>query len=113
MAKVKVPSSEPMPKFRPAINPEARDNQVISMAYDLAEKRLREGTATSQEVTHFLKLGSAKAPDELELLKAQTAMTVAKKEALESQKNMEEVYAKAIKAMRTYHGMGDPDDEDY
>ena len=60
MSKAKTPDSSSSPrKIRPAISPEARDNQLIALAYNLVEKRLLEGTASSQETTHFLKLGSA------------------------------------------------------
>ena len=47
-------------KIRPALTPEARENQMISLAVDLAGKQLQEGTASSQVITHFLKLGSTK-----------------------------------------------------
>lgn len=61
MSKAKTPDSSSSPrKIRPAISPEARDNQLIALAYNLVEKRLLEGTASSQETTHFLKLGSAR-----------------------------------------------------
>ena len=59
MKKVKS-SSEPVKKIRPALTPEARENQMISLAMDLVEQRLLNGTASSQETTHFLKLGTAK-----------------------------------------------------
>ena len=67
MAKRK-PTSGVKRKPRPALTPEARENQLISMAYDLVEQRLLDGTATSQETTHFLKLGSTKARLEMEKL---------------------------------------------
>ena len=61
MAKVKsTDSSDRSRKIRPALTPEARENQMISLAVDLAEKQLMEGTASSQVITHYLKLGSTK-----------------------------------------------------
>lgn len=111
MAKVKVTSNE-KPKLRPALTPEARENQLISLAVDLVEERLRNGTASSQETTHFLKLGSPKARLEKEKLEREVELLRAKTEALESAKHMEELYANAIKAMQRYSGNGDPD-EDY
>lgn len=89
-------------KTPPALTSEARENQLISLAYDLVEKRLREGTATSQETTHFLKMGSTKEKKELEMMERQMAHLIAKTEALETSKHIEELYANAITAMKEY-----------
>lgn len=114
MAKVKAPSSSsPSPRRRPAITPEGRENQLIDLATDLVEKRLREGTASSQETTHFLKLATAKSRYENDILKAQKELITAKIEALQSAKRMEELYSEAIKAMQSYSGHGDPDESMY
>ena len=111
MAKVKASgSSSPTSPMRPALTPEARENQLISLATDLVEKRLREGTASSQETTHFLKLASTKARLEKQILEKQAELISAKTEAINSQKNMDEVYKRAIDAMRNYSGQGDPDE---
>lgn len=96
--------SPPSPKNRPASSPEARENQLISLAYDLAEERLRNGTATSQEVVHFLRLGSMKERKELELLSKKIELDTAKTEALRSAKRIEELYGDAISAFKTYRG---------
>lgn len=73
MAKVKVTTGQPVKKkIRPALTPEARENQMISLAVDLAEKQLMEGTASSQVITHYLKLGSTKERLEKEKLKKRT-----------------------------------------
>lgn len=97
---------------RPALNPKTRENQLIAAAYDLAEQRILAGTASSQEVTHFLKMGSPKARIEQEKLEREVELLRAKTEALESEKNMSEMYARAIKAMQRYGGHGG-DDEEY
>lgn len=104
-----------MPMSPPGRTPEARENQLISLAYDLAESRLREGTATSAEVVHFLKLGSLKEKQELELTKKKMELMTAKTEALQSAKRVEELYGAAIMAMRRYSGaeMEIDDDEEY
>lgn len=81
---------------------EARENQLISLAYDEVERRLREGTATSQETTHFLKLGSSRAMLEKEILEKQKELMEAKAEAIRASKRIEELYADAIKAVGTY-----------
>ena len=98
-------------KIRPALTPEARENQLISLAVDLAEKQLMEGTASSQVITHYLKLGSTKEKIEKEILEKQKELISAKTENLKSAKRIEELYADAINAMRKYNGQGDPDDE--
>lgn len=111
MAKVKAPvSPNTSRKSRPALTPEARENQMISLAVDLAEQQLRDGTASSQVITHFLKLATAKERLEREKLEQENKLLIAKTEALQSQKHIEELYANAINAMRNYSGQGEPDD---
>lgn len=98
-------------KIRPALTPDSREQQLASLAMDLVEQRLLDGTASSQETTHFLKLVSSKARLEKEYLEKQNKLMTAKTEALESAKRVEELYGEAIKAMRRYSGHGDSDDE--
>ena len=112
MAKVK--ASEPSRKIRPALTPEARENQMVSLAVDLAEKQLLEGTASSQVITHYLKLGTMKERQEREKLEEEIKLLRAKTEALESVKANTALYANAIKAMQKYSGHGgDEFDDDY
>src|SRR5512146_200033 len=83
---------------------EARENQLIAMAVDLAEQQLSEGTASSQVITHFLKLGSSTERLEKDRLLEENRLLKAKTDALKSAKRVEELYAEAIKAMRSYTG---------
>ena len=99
-------------EVRPALTPEARENQMIALAVDLVEQRLLDGTASSQETTHFLKLASTKARIEKEILEKQKELISAKTENLKSAQRIEELYAEAITAMRNYSGNGDPDEYD-
>lgn len=111
MAKVKRTESSPVTSpLRPALTPEARENQLISLAVDLVEKRLIEGTASSQETTHFLKLASTKARLEKQILEKQAELITAKTESLQSQKKVEELYLNALNAMRNYSGQGEADE---
>lgn len=110
--KVVSPSSSKTSKIRPALTPEADENQMISLAMDLVRQRLIDGTASSQETTHFLKLATNKARLENQLLEAQTEMAIAKKEALQSTKRMEELYVDAINAMKRYSGNGGEEEYD-
>lgn len=112
--KKQTPKNEPR-KIRPALTPEARENQLISLAVDLVEQRLLDGTASSQETTHFLKLGSMKNRLEMEKLEEENRLLKAKTESLQSAKRIEELYANAIKAMQRYsgHDEEDFDDEEY
>lgn len=110
MAKVK--SSTPhgsSKQRRPALTPEARENQLISLAIDLVEQRLIDGTASSQETTHFLKLASTKAKIEKEILLEQKKLIAAKTESLESSKEMKCLYEEALNAMKRYSGGGSDD----
>lgn len=95
--------------IRPALTPEARENQLIELAMDLVEKRILEGTASSQETTHFLKLGSQKARLEKEALEKQIELMEAKKNNLAAAAQMGEMYEEAIKSMRRYSGQGEED----
>lgn len=111
MAKVKPKlSSDHEKMIRPALTPEAQENQMISLAVDLVKQRLLDGTASSQETTHFLKLGSMKNRLEMEKLVEENRLLKAKTEALQSQKRVEELYSEALNAMRNYAGQGAPDD---
>ena len=111
MKKAKVTSTaNTQRKNRPALTPEARENQLISLAVDLAEKQLMEGTASSQVITHYLKLGSTKERIEKEILEKQKELISAKTENLKSAKRIEELYTNAIEAMRRYGGHGDDDE---
>lgn len=98
--------------IRPALTPEARENQLIALAVDLAEQQLREGTASSQVITHYLKLGSTKERIEKEILEKQKDLISAKTEALQSAKRIEELYENAISAMRRYSGHATEEEEE-
>ena len=89
-------SSESSRKMRPALSPEARENQLVSLAVDLAEKQLREGTASSQVITHYLKLGSTKEKIEKEILEKQKELIEAKTQNLQSAKRVEELYTNVV-----------------
>lgn len=94
-------------KRRPAMDPDARENQLISLAVDLAEERLRKGTASSAEVVHFLKMGSRKERLEREAKSKEIELLTAKTEAIKAAQNSAELYEKAIKAMQLYQGVRD------
>ena len=93
-------------KRRTAMSVEARENQMIALAVDLAEKQLMEGTASSQVITHYLKLGSTKERLEKEMMEEQKKLLKAKTEALESAAEIKELYENAFSAMREYSGHG-------
>lgn len=93
-------------KRRTAMSVEARENQMIALAVDLAEKQLMEGTASSQVITHYLKLGSTKERLEKEMMEEQKKLLKAKTEALESAAEIKELYENALSAMREYSGHG-------
>lgn len=98
--------------YPPALTPEARENQLISLAIDVAERQLMEGTASAQVITHYLKLGSTKERLEMERLKRENEFLQAKTDALASSKHAEELYEKAVKAFRVYNGTEEVHDED-
>lgn len=109
-------SEEPARKSRrPATTPEAREQEMVSQAIDLAETQIKAGTASSQVITHFLKLGSSREQLEQQRIAHENELLQVKRESLESAKRVEELYEKAIGAMRQYQGVDEPtesDDED-
>ena len=90
--------------MRPALTPDARENQLISLAIDLVEQRLIDGTASSQETTHFLKLASRKAKLEAERAELENELIKAKTQSIRDQADMKTLYKNAIEAMRRYGG---------
>lgn len=112
MAKVKSSSNSSISRgVRPALLPENREAQLVSLAMDVVEQRLRDGTATSQETTHFLKLGSIKARAELEKIQMENRLAEAKIEQIKSQESNTEMIKQAFNAFKIYSGNGDRDDE--
>lgn len=111
MAKAKVvKGSNPPRKIRPGLTPEARENQMVCLAIDLAEKQLMDGTASSQVITHYLKLGSPTERLKREILEKEKELIEAKTQNLQSNQRVEELYKNAMEAFKTYRGEGDPDD---
>lgn len=105
----------PRSRRPPATTPQARENQLISAAVDLAEEQIRSGTASAQVITHFLKLGSSREKLEQERIAHENELLQTKKEVMESAKRVEAMYEEALNAMRTYAGQ-DPrpqDDDDF
>lgn len=106
-------NSNPDKRIRPALTPEARENQLIALAVDLVQQRLLDGSASSQETTHFLKLGSMKNQLEMEKLREENKLLKAKTESIQSAKRVEELYAEAINAMRRYSGNSNSNADEY
>lgn len=109
MARKRILTEDSRPKSRPALTPEARENQMIALAMDLVEERLRNGTASSQETTHFLKLGTEKERLEREKLQKENELLLAKTNAIQSSERSEALYSEVMKAIRDYSGSNDDD----
>ena len=95
----------------PARTPDERENQLIDAAVSLAEQQLRNGEASAQVITHFLKLGSSREKLEQTRIKHENALLVTKREVMESEKRTEELVANALEAMRAYTG-NTPDNQE-
>lgn len=112
MSKVKpTTSSGTIRKRRPATTPEARENQMIALAIDLAEKQLIEGTASSQVITHFLKLGTTREKLEKEILEKQKELVSAKTKSIQSEDELKALYKNAVRAMSDYKGQPDYEED--
>lgn len=97
---------------RPATSPEEREQEIASLAYDLAEEQITGGTASSQVITHFLKMGSTREQLEQQRIQHENELMEAKREQMASQARIEELYMHAIDAMRSYSGAGLPEGEE-
>ena len=93
----------------PARTPEGRENQLVDLAIDVAEKQLKDGTASAQVISHYLKLGSTRESLEQERLKRENELLRAKVAQLSDQQDIKALYQNALDAMRTYSGR----DEEY
>lgn len=98
-------------RLKRTLNPEAREKQLISLAMDAAEEQLINGTASSQVITHFLKLATAKEELERKRLEADIALANAKKKDIDSNNNKEKLYKEAIAAFKGYSGEEVDEDE--
>lgn len=109
-----MPKKEPKPlkrrKRSRAMSPEEQENMCIGLAYEVAEQRLRDGTATAAEVVHFLKMGSMRERYERELMESKKALEAAKTEAYASSKTSEELLREAMQAFSVYSGKDSGDD---
>jgi hypothetical protein len=103
-SRLKTDSEKSRPRRPPATTPEARENQLISKAVDLAERQLSDGTASAQVISHYLKLGSSREKLEQERLVEEIELQKQKRESMASAARVEELYSAAINAMRSYAG---------
>lgn len=116
MKKAKSAESPKAPeRMRPSLSQEADENQLISLSIDAAKKMLIEGTAPTSIVLHYLKLATTREKMERQMMETQQELMVAKKQALESQAKVEQLYADAMKAMQKYSGYDDGEigDDEY
>jgi hypothetical protein len=109
----RISSMGPSRRSAPATTPEGREQQLVSLAHDLVEERLRDGTASATETVHFLKLGSTRERLEQQRLEAEVQLQMAKINSIESQARIEELYANAIGAMSMYQGNVAPSEPGY
>lgn len=106
------PSEDEGRRRKPAATPEARELELASQAYDLAEEQIQGGTASSQVLTHFLKMGSTRERLEQQRIEHENQLLEVKREQIESQRRVEELYMEALDAMRSYSGQGEPPEDD-
>lgn len=111
MPRPRATTGESRPRSRPASTPEARENQLIALAVDLAEQQLTAGTASAQVITHYLKLGTTRESLEKEKLTRENELLRAKSDQIASAQRVEDLYKQALNAMRAYGGHGS--DEQY
>lgn len=99
-------------KTRPACTPEEKENQMISLAMSCAEQQMRDGTASSQVITHFLKLGTTRESLEKDTIVIKQGLLNAQKESIESGQHVEKLYSDALNAMKRYSGNSEVETED-
>lgn len=99
-------------RTRPPMDPDARENEMINLASNLAEQQLRDGTASSQVITHYLKLGTAKARLEKTLLQEQINLAKAKTKSYQTAEQTEATIREAVEAMKRYKGASEEEFDD-
>lgn len=99
--------------YGPVRTPQAKENQLIDMAFKLAQEKLQNGTASSQLITHFLKLATTREELENDRLRAELDLSRAKIKQIESQATSQELYAEALSAFRSYSGSNTSYEEEY
>jgi hypothetical protein len=109
--RAKEPEGKPS-RQRAASTPAARENQLVAKAVNLAEKQLENGTASAQVISHYLKMGSSREQLEQQRLRHENDLLQVKREAIESQQRMEEIYKQALTAMKSYQGESPEEDSD-
>ena len=113
MATKKRPPEGQPPRPRPATTPQGRENQMIGLAFSEAERQMREGTASAQVITHYLKLGSSRDRLERQRLESENELLRSKIDGMASAQESESMYAAALNAMRTYSGQEPGESDDY
>lgn len=106
-------NTTPKPRGKPAATPEQRENQMVALAVDLAERQLREGTASAQVINHYLRLGTSRERLEQEKLRRENELLEARADAIASAARVEELYKVALDAMRSYAGQAPPELDPY
>lgn len=112
MARSKKESDQSKRRRPPAKSLEAREQQLVASAVDLAEKKILDGTASSQIIVHYLKLGSTSEKLNQEILKKQKELLTAKTDSIKAEAESKELYQQALDAMRKYSGRGESSYED-
>lgn len=107
---IKASDNRPNIKSPPVTSDEAREQQLVALAFDLVEQRLRDGTASAQETVHFLKLGSSKEKLERQIKEEEKKLVVAKTSALEAERDLKVLTEEAIKAIKAYNGQSEEDE---
>lgn len=107
---IKASDNRPNIKSPPVTSDEAREQQLVALAFDLVEQRLRDGTASAQETVHFLKLGSSKEKLERQIREEEKKLVVAKTSAIEAEKDLKVLTEEAIKAIKVYNGQLEEDE---
>lgn len=112
MTSKRLAKSDESPRMPPATTPELRERQLIAYAQNLAEEQLRNGTASAQVITHYLKLDSSRERLEQERLQHENELTRAKIEAMSRQEELVTMFDAALKAMSNYQGHTSPELEE-
>lgn len=107
----KEPSKTRTSRRQPAHTPEEREQQMISLADELAEKQMMEGTASSQVITHYLKLGTSRERLEQEKIKNENLLLEAKKAEMTSRARAEELVSQVLEKMKLYAGVDEDEDD--
>lgn len=89
-------------KTTPPLSDKDHEAKLISLTLQMAEQQLIDGTASSQVMTHFLRLGSIRSKVELEKLRLENNLLTEKIQSEKMGQQLKEMFQDVMESLRDY-----------